>query len=229
MTQCTADFETGVNGATISAADPGSATAWNAVLGAGGAIAYDNAHPAFGALGGRMVFSGAGATWLKWAAALGTVTEMYGRAYLYLTGNPPSNQPVICPGTSDTNPCARIDVNANGTLKIVDSFAGAHNIDGAVPITLNQQVRIEWHLICSTTVGFWEAKLFNSAQSLVPSEVLTSPATWNTQPNCTQFMLGYGFAGVALTTYWDNIIAGANAYPGPVGGGSATPMMMVGV
>lgn len=104
MTQVSADFETGVNGNNLATGDTGSATAFNAVTTTTTATQkYDNTHVAFGNLGVK--FDGgatSGAAYFTWSTALGTVTDHYGRIYLYLTATPSSQLPIIWGGQSTT-------------------------------------------------------------------------------------------------------------------------------
>src|SRR6266545_1351031 len=127
MAQLTANFETGVNGNNIAAADPGSATAFDAVTkNAFGLAAYDNAHIAFGSLAGKFGSTGAGAgnAYIEWTTALGTVTDYFFRLYLYLTAYDVGNIPIFWAGQGVTRG-VRIDVNSTGKLLGFDNPAAA--------------------------------------------------------------------------------------------------------
>lgn len=93
MAQATANFELGTQGVTIATSDAGSANAWDAVsIVASGAAIYDNAH-VYQTLAAKLTTGAtAGSTYLQWSAAtLGTLTDNYGRAYIYRTANPPGS------------------------------------------------------------------------------------------------------------------------------------------
>ncbi len=231
MTQCTATFETGVNGNNISTGDAGSATAFDAVTlgnGTGTGIAkYSSAQAATGTLSGLLGGTGGtGKGYVIWSTAFGTVTDHYGRLYLYLTANPAGQISIMQVGTSggDTRG-ARLDINTSGKLAGFDNPAAALFTTFTNSIALNQWVRIEWHIIHSTTVGQAEIKLFNTASSTSPTETQTGTANKNTLANATGIQFGLGVAGAAdgVGLYMDNIVAGAAAYPGPVADSTYQP------
>jgi hypothetical protein len=233
MADLTADFELGVNGSNILTTDPGSATAWDLITkvnGTGTAIAlYDNAQAALGVLSGK--FGGTGGTgrgYAEWSTALGTITDHYGRLYLYLTANPAATLSMIQFGQGATRG-ARIDITTAGKLAGFDNPAAALFTTFTNAIALNQWVRIEWHIIHSATIGQGEVKLFNNAASATPTETQTGPANKNTLANVTHAMFGVGVAGTAqnMAIWLDNIVANATAYPGPVGGAGTHPLLLL--
>lgn len=217
MAVCTANFESGVNGSNLSVADPGSLTAWDAIsFSANGHLTYSNAHVAFGSLAAKIdVFDGTGEAFMSWRAAYGTVTEDYGRFYLYMEDYPATDHAIIfgAYNGSNTSQTARLDIKTDGTIRILDTVPNFAY--GVVPVALDQLVRIEWHIVHSTTVGQFEVKLFNSASSATPSETITSPANWNTAASADRVLFGVPTAGYPPYQAWlDNIVAGASSYPG---------------
>lgn len=218
MTLCTADFEKGTNGSNVLAADPGSATAFDSVSAVNGAtVTYDSLHAAHGSLGAKFSDSGvAGVASVAWSTSFGTVTDYYGRLYLFLTANPGSQMPIFQGGQGATRG-ARIDVNTTGRLTGFDNPASALFPLFTNPIALNQWVRIEFHIICSATVGQAEVKLFNTADSTTPTETQTGTANKNTLANHTSVSFGSPVTTIPSGySFWmDDIVAGAAAYPGP--------------
>lgn len=222
MADITANFELGTNGNDVLTSDSGSATAWDTRSVSGSTtIKYDTAHVAFGSLAAKFTVVAGGLGFLQWRAAFGTQTDHFGRFYFYATANPSSVQPIWQAARgADITRVARIDVNADGTLRILDQPATGLQ-SGVVPITLNQLIRIEYHVIHSATVGQIECKLFNTADSSTPSETITSPATWDTNTDADRIQFGYVSAEANFTYWMDNIIGNATSYPGPVAGNLA--------
>jgi len=213
VTLCTADFERGVSGSNILTSDPGSATPWDSTTHAGGdVITYDNAH-VYGTLAAKVdstTSGGASANTLHWSTGIGTLTNWYGRVYLYATTNPGGTYRVV----SDPNGNFPLYINAGGTVSMADQ--GGFAITTTTSIALNQWVRIEWHWINSATVGQVEVKLFNNPDSPTSTETLASAANRNTSVSTTDLDFGLTNGGGSPGPIWlDNIVAGATSYPGP--------------
>lgn len=216
MAVLTATFETGVHGNAVAIADAGSATAWDVLNDPGaGSLLYDNTH-VYETLAAKVSHGGAGARiQISWTTALGTVTDHYGRIYIYFTANPGNvANPMRVESTGAV--ASQIIVNSSGTIRMDDSAGQA--VVTTNSISLNQWVRLEWHVIHSTTVGQVEVKLFNNPDSVSPTETQTSAASRNTLASANEIMFGSG-AGLTYSDFWmDNIVANDTAYPGPAGG-----------
>lgn len=221
MANLTATFETGTAGNTILTSDEGSGFAFDFVTNsANGTVAYSNTFASSGTLSMKCATNGAGAgnSYVGWTSSFGTQTDHYGRLYLYLTQYESGSMPIMQAGQGATRGC-RIDYNGSGKISGVDSTGAALFTTGSVSITLNQWVRIEYHFVCSPTVGQGVVKLFNTAGSSSPSETMTGAATKNTLDNHTRAAFGAGVeatgsiaSGHAL--YMDNLLAGATSFPG---------------
>ena len=212
MAVCTATFEAGVNGNTITTAGgEGSATPWDAVDVSGGTIKYDNTH-SYGLLSSNFVSAGnPAAAVLSWSTAFGTQTDHYGRLYLWMNSNPTGASLRLL----TTNPIwIAVRLTTAGILSIQPFNGGGVDLTNA--ISLGQWVRIEWHMIQSTTVGQVEIKLFNNANSSTPTETQATAANLDTGANVTGIDIGSGSGASTTATFWlDNIVAGATSYPGP--------------
>jgi len=225
MTLCTANFEAGVNGNNILSTDVGSPTAWDSTAVTGsGARTYDNAHVAHGSLAARFfVTGGAGTAICTWSTALGTVTDQYGRVYIYFTANP-SAAAVCFPVRFSSVGVAKaaLVINATGKVELFDAAVSVGVT--AASIALNQWVRLEWHIVHSATVGQVEVKLFNTAESDTPTETVTSAANKNTGASVDSVAIGYPLSASINLAWWaDDLIVGAAAYPGPVSVATANP------
>lgn len=219
MAQLTANFEAGTNGSNITTgAGEASANAWDVVtIGALQGFSYDNTH-AQGNLAAKVVASGSGAvSYGAWTTSLGTITDHYGRAYLYLTANPGDSARflVLRSGGTGGTISAALRVHSTGVIRCLGS-ANAFIQDTTNTISLNQWIRVEWHIIHSATVGQIEVKLFNTADSTTPTETLTSAANKNTGANADTFQIGNPDGiGIAVTYWMDNVVGNATSYPGP--------------
>jgi hypothetical protein len=211
MAQASADFELGVNGNSVAAADPGSATAWDSVtiLGASNTLRYDNTH-AYGDLAAKIdnATTPASTVAMTWSTAISGPTDHYGRFYLYAGANPAAEfRLIFFNGGSQ-----RLQMMNTGFLRVVD---GTGSSTGSTAITLNQFVRIEYHLIHSATVGQWEVRLFNDPDSSTPTGTLSTAANRNTGASLASAAFGASGGGSGGVNWMDNIIAAATDWPGP--------------
>lgn len=207
----TCTFESGLNGATITTGDIGTRTAWTAIV---GSPKYSNVH-AYDTLAGRYFSSEVQKTEWTYSSA---VTEEYGRAYLYATANPATEDIWL-------NQCQShaISIRTDGKVKIFDSLAfGGHSATTTTPIGLNQWVRLEWHMVYGAgSTGSFELRLFNSPDSTTPTETI-SGTNWYMGTSNNLARIGNGTPLHAGTTWgsdiWlDNLVAAAEDWPGPAG------------
>jgi len=218
---CNAGFELGVNGATIgtTVVEADGDRFNQATVPGDGTMIYDAARAALGSQSAKIATVTAGTPAFGWnenSPVLGTLTDHYGRAYLYLTGNPSVNLAwLACQLTGAS--CSRIIVTTTGKLQINDSANTLAGGPGAVSLTPNQWVRVEWHFVHSTTVGMGEVKLFNTPGSATPDETITTPANKNMNSSANRVIVGIINSAANIGPYWlDQIVAGIQgAYPGP--------------
>lgn len=213
-------FESGTNGNTVSTSDPGTATSWGTVqLTNGGTIVYDNTHSydSIAALLQTNANPAGVAANLQWGSSkVGTITEHYGRIYVYFPSNPNYTPRFISALSTGTFEGA-VGINSAGKLQLIDA-AGVTQAQSTNAIALNQWIRIEYHMVHSTTAGFIEAKLFNSPDSTTPTEVVSTSSNLNTGASINT--LRYGFPSSANninnSAWLDNVVGAVTSYPGPV-------------
>lgn len=211
-------FEGGTDDVTLSAANSGGAsgTAFNAVsIGAGNTLTFDNQF-ARGTMACKVFTDvGAGTSYARWDSALGDLNEVYGRLFIYLTANPGTNFRIVSIVDS-TGALTRggIIITTAGTVRSIRG-GGSTVLTTAVPITLNQWVRVEYRLIGSVTAGFIEVKLFNNPDSDTPTEVITSANNIDTGGVMSQYRFGVGTSVASIGPYWqDGIAVGVGGYIG---------------
>lgn len=221
LTQCTANFETGVAAANLAATDPGSATAFQAVTPSGGyTFTYDSSIKHSGSLSAVCVNPGvAGTCYALWDSTVhgtnSTVTE-YGRAYMYFEAFPSNTvQPFIFINAALSATCCRIQVNTTGITTLLNS-AGTTIATFTNAVSVGQWIRMEWSIFPSTTVGVFEVKLFNSAESTTATETQTvNNAVLAANVGALRFGTGSGNTNNTKKLYFDDVVFGATAYPGP--------------
>ncbi len=215
MAQCTTTFEAGVDGNTIATGE-GNTPYDLAGKGASGTFTYSSTQK-YGTLSAK-VTTGTGAFQIiRWSTALGTLTDQYGRAYLFVPSLPGSAQAIIMDSANGGNPRWGFVLNSDGKITLRNGTAlGSTQASATVAISTNQWVRLEFRVISSATVGQMEIKLFNSPDSAVVTETVATTANLNTGANSTSIDFGANILNAtAFTFYMDNIVAGATSYPGP--------------
>lgn len=214
MPELTANFETGVNGATIATSDTGSSTAFDAVsVGTGATAAYDNTI-GMGSLCSKFVTTGtSSASYIEWSTAWGTQTDHYSRLFMYPTGTTSFTfLQFVNTGVS----AARLRYKTStGQIEVLDNTAAVVGTT-TTSLKLNAWNRIECRVVHSATVGSVEVKVFTNPAATTPDETLTLTGL-NTAANSTSVRIGFPIAASNLpATYFDDIIVGASSYPGPV-------------
>lgn len=227
MGLCSADFEKGTNGNTITISDLGSATAWDTVNIAGSAtLTYSNAHSAHGSLAAAFT-ANANQVELSWNSAFGTLTNHYGRLYLYQTTRVQGNFMVV---EDSGGKVASLSQQASGVVDLNDANATWVTTANALPT--NAWCRVEWRVIHSATLGQVTCRLFLGANvdGSTPDEEAAMVADRDTHTQGVNIRIGsYDAAGV----FWlDDIVAGASGWPGPASAAPAAAtgrMMLLGV
>jgi len=154
---------------------------------------------------------------VAWGTSAGTNTQVWFRLYLYVTANPALKQQI---GgwtiTGGSGFAGSLNLNANGTLRYEDSaFATVTGTTTTNSIATNQWVRLEGFVLGSATVGQYELKLFNSTDSAVPTETVTSTALQNSGGPITGMLFG-ATPNTANVNYWqDDIGLSSTGYLGP--------------
>lgn len=215
MTLLLNSFEGGTSGTTITTGNSGgtSGTAFNYVnINGDAALTYNNTHAAHGSLSGHFTTSGSsGSPYLQWST--GTQTQVWFREYLYFASNP-ANYHTVLSLINSGNLCSSVYVNTSGKLYATNTSAVTiFTLTNSIP--LNQWFRIEGYVITSATVGQVQLQLFNTPDSVTPTETQTSAATQNTYTSIAQSNFGVN-ANVANVAFWmDDIGLSSTGYLGP--------------
>jgi hypothetical protein len=216
----TNSFEGGTNGTTISTSNSGTSPdhAFDVVnVGTGDTVAFSKTHAAHGNFGGQVSTGSAGnPAYFGWNnSSLGTLTTIYGRAYLYLTALPSLVDNVVF-FQSGSSQLLGIQINTNGTLELYNyAVSGAiHTFTSVIPT--GQWVRIEWEVVFSTTVGQVTLSYYSPMDITTATETYTSAATLNLGASCNTVYFGW-IAGKANqpAMYIDDIGISSSGLFGP--------------
>ena len=157
-------FEGGSDETTITTGNSGGASgnAWSSVYFGAGSLVYDSALAASGAFSARMtVATPQDAIQLRWEPAdFGTVTDHYGRIYIYRTANPSFPSTLFNFFNITPTLCASMVISSVGEISIRDSV-GTQD-EASTGITLNAWTRIEWHLTNHASAGAFECKFYDA-------------------------------------------------------------------
>lgn len=219
MTVTTADFEAGVNSATIATGDAGSATAWNTIVSTPN---YDNTQKAHGNLAAHFNVTNA-AMYAGWQAALGTIqSPFYGRFYVRFATFPGTfNSFFAAANTSYTTSGGQafdLDFSASsgGSMRVVVGGNTAAAYTFTTTLTANQWWRIEYLVVPSATVGQVQVKLYSSLDSITVTEDSGLKTGLNTLASIDRVSYGNVRGASGNWSVWfDNIVANATGFPGP--------------
>lgn len=210
--------EGGSDGTTVTTANSGgsSGDAFDSVVINGvGTLAYRSAHAAHGGLSYGVNPDISQLCYVQWSTTIGTQTDFYGRCYLYLTANPSSNTINLLRFLNGTALAAAVRVSAAGKLQAIDA-AGTQQGGTTAVVSLNTWIRIGWHVVTNATTGSIEVKLYNTPDSLTPTETLTLTGL-NTNTQATVYRFGMAvLAGVDFPEFFiDDLGITTAGYPGP--------------
>jgi hypothetical protein len=193
-------------------------------IGAGSTLASSNVQASNGTLSGAVTTATLEAAYAGWSSAIGTLTEFWGRMSIYSTVNAAGAVRLFSAFNAGVRVGA-VQMGTSGKLSLIDS---GNSNQGTMTnaIALNQWNRIEWHMLCSATVGMLEVKLFQTVTSGTPTETLTTAATLNTSTQATAYRFGRAeSASTAVGPFYiDDLAIDTAGYPGPytVAGTGAT-------
>lgn len=217
-------FEGGSNGTAISAANSGgtSGDAWNTITGTAPVFSTDHAKD--GTLSGKWVIpSGTKTSSLRWTGFGSLTTDVWGRAYLWISAAPTTDFRLIAARNNSGSGSAFIGITTAGVLRILNA-AQTTVATGTVTIATGQWVRVEWRVRSATTNGQVEVWLFNNPDSTTADDHF-STTTAVLAANTDQMEHGVctNAGQAAYTFYLDGIAASSTAAIGPeAGNGNAS-------
>jgi len=211
----TANAEGGVQGATVGTGEAGSGDPWDSIVGTP-LITYDDEH-AHGTRAYRVTLSGTTtAQQLVWGSSVGTVTEMWGRLYLWSAAHPADNRFGLIRMMNGGSQAARLIYQVDGTLQLSDAGNGPE-ITTSATVATGQWVRIEWRVQFVAVGAAVEIRLYNDAESTVATEVVSGTAI-GIGAACDSVQVGAFLNALPCTWdgWLDDIEINDTGFPGPV-------------
>jgi hypothetical protein len=200
----------GVDGATVGTGESGSGNPWDATVGTP-TITYAPEH-ARGRMGYEVV-AGASAQQMSWTStSLGTITEVYGRFYLWSHGNP-STATGLFRFTAGGSQTARIRYNADGTLTISDAGNAAEVTTTA--LTTGALIRIGFYIEFVASNATVTLNVYDTHTSLTPSETVTSSTAAGMGTSADRVDIG-SFNNATWTGCLSDIALSGTAEPPPI-------------
>jgi hypothetical protein len=238
------NFSEGTSGTTLTTASTAGTgqSAFNAVtVGSGSTAAFSNAQAATGSpLSAVFATSGAGnASYVSWTTSIGSVTSLYGRAYLYLSSLPSVDDCLIRFEGSGTFG-GGIMVGTTGQLRLQNAAFG-ETITGPT-LSAGGWLRLEWHVAAgaagtaSASVSYFASPNGTTATSIVTdtaggyghSGVITEVDFGWTSAHPSQPSLYLANLGLSATGYLgpvSTVISGGAALSGPTVADTLTPIL----
>lgn len=218
MTEVSNTFEGGSDGTTITAANSGgdSGTAFNTVTGAS-VHEFDSAQAAHGSLSSRFNPTGGTTAYYVWQAAMGTLTDHYGRFYLRVAGYPSAATRVFEFRDGTGLKCG-MRMGTTGKIGVVNA-ANSLQTETSATLSTNTWYRIEFHFVHDTsTTGQYEVRVY-AGDSGSATETI-SGTTSDFGANCDRTRIGMpaSAGNWGSSDIWmDDLVAGATDWPGSAG------------
>jgi hypothetical protein len=211
------DFDGGTDAATITTGNSGGASgnAFASVfISAVSTLVYDAANAAGSGLAAAVNPGISGLAYMEYRPTSGAT--WYGRVYLKLTALPPAS--IVLVDLRDNVAAAnrgRVSITATGKLRITDAAGGAI-ATSATTVNVGSYCRIEFAFFGDATVGTFEARLYNSAESVTITETISGTGL-NTGGTIDRIRTGQDTAPASdvQVFYVDRIAFNRNGYLGP--------------
>lgn len=164
-------------------------------------------------------------TRVVWAlASVGTLTDIYGRMYVWMSANPTATMAIAQHMTGSR--MGSVAITTTGKLQWISSVAVLAGSPTTATVPLSSWFRVEWrYTVTGANAANGTIYYFNNAavESATPTETLASGAmTANSQSNFTQLQIGQNEGGIPSgTMYMDSIALSGTGLPGPAAGAAA--------
>lgn len=234
-------LEGGTNGVEITSANSGggSGDAFSTTTEGVEGSPFFNSTQKRDALSMRINYASApAATLFAQFGGLGSITTaVYFRAYLFLPATPGNNNfyPFGVRTSADASSAILRILSTGSGGFIQGRDASNSNLgDGAVAVALNQWVRIEFRVVSSTTVGEFEWRLYNTADSSSITDSLSSTGAV-LGANTDRINIGCNVTAPVqpFTVYYDDLAVSTTGWIGPsaapVSSATSKNLMVLGV
>ena len=204
-------FEAGTNGATLTTGTSG----FDAVTVDTNQLVFSNTQAAHGGLSmsatdtTNMVYG-------SWnAARLGTLTEHYGRAYIWFAAPGATSKRIIKGLDSGGVQSFAIGIGSGAGKLIIRDAANTVVYTAATAPTFSGWVRVEWHVVNAGAAGTVQVRMFNTPDGTTPTTD-SGAVTASTGANVQQAQFGM-LDTTGIPIYFDDIAIGdaAGSWLGP--------------
>ena len=219
MTTVQNSFEGGTSGTTISTGNSGgtSGTAFDVIsIGAAATLAFSGTRAAHGTLSCQ-VATGASSvsSYAEWSTSMGSHTQVWFRLYLYFTALPSASTAIWRAYQGTQQVCGLNLQTSTGQLRMEDS-SNAEIFGTTAPAPTGRWFRLEGFVIASASAGQVQLKLYDNADSTIPTETDTSAATVNTFGAPDNYRFGAVTSAANIGPFWmDSIGLSSTGYLGP--------------
>jgi hypothetical protein len=222
MSAASNNAEGGTNGTTVTTANSGgtSGDGWDTVtITASTTLTFSSAQSAHGSLSYLMTTPASAITsFVQWTSTtLGSAQTKWSRIYGYFDTTVVAASRIM--QFTDTSGTVVGGIGLNGTATRHFKISDATNtaiLTGTAAVPVNQWFRLEFMCFSDASVGQMELKIFLTADSTTPDEVLTTTATQNTNGNVIQRAVFGLMTGIASATfYMDDLAVSDTGYLGP--------------
>lgn len=139
-----------------------------------------------------------------WSTSMGQQNVIYFRTYLFIPSTPKATLQYFRAQTLGGTQCAAFQIPISGKFTVIDAVSG--NIISTVSNpALNQWIRVEGWIYASSTNGQVHLEYYNSPDSTVPTESITSTATFNTGGPMGQYIFGIGGSANQGPVWFDEV------------------------
>lgn len=214
-----ATFEEGADEGILSASSTGIDTV--SVAAVGNAV-YDSAHPHSGSLGVRLSSAAqSGGNYLEWQTSMVATDEAWQRVYGYFTAAPPANLDYLGFYTNAAGHVARVRVNTDRSVSIVDSTNTVH-ATSATQLPLDAPFRLEFRGKIGAGTGEIECRIFTGGDLenpvSTPTETISTTTAQNGTTQINRARAGFNGHGVVTYTHWlDDWRTSVRGWLGPTG------------
>lgn len=209
-------FEGGINGTEITAANSGGASgnAFDGKVPVGGTLVlYSNAQ-ARGTLSMQIAQAGVwAAAYTNWTLSPALTAKTYCRLYLFLSGVPATQMPIIC-WIGGGLFSASLAITTAGKLRSLD-FNPATLATSTVSCATGQWIKVEAEITPGTSGASLNARLYNDAGSDEADDTISSTGL-ALRANIDEIRVGQsdatGAGPISETHYWDGVAVQATAF-----------------
>jgi hypothetical protein len=212
------DFREGTSGTTITTGNSAGTgeNAFDAVtITGGGAAVYSATQSTHSPLSGSFSTVAAGTAFVQWGTSLGAQGTVYGRAYVYLTGAPASNDNIISFANSGTFG-GGIMVTTGLVLQLQSA---TFTQVGTQVLPVNQWIRLEWKIVAGAAGAASATVNYYSSQDSATITSTTTDVTnqYGSAASINQVNFGWTTSHASQpVTYHANLNVNNTGYPGPI-------------